>query len=346
MVSEKKLFGITKDGKEIYLYTLENRSGMKAVVMNYGANLVQLWVPDKNGNIDDVVLGYDKPESYFGNICFLGATIGPNGNRIANASFTLDGKKYCLKANIGKHNLHSDENLGYHKQVWDVETTDDSIVFMMDMADGMLGFPGNKKNTVTYTLTENNELKIHYTITTDKKTILNPINHSYFNLSGEGNGEVLDHKIKLYASKYTPVTKEFIPTGELADVAGTPMDFREFKKIGDDIHSDFEQIAIAGGYDHNWVIDNWNRNIKLFAEAADEKSGRKMYAYTDLPGVQFYVGNFVNTKGGKNGHIYNGRSGFCFETQFFPNSVNEPSFPSAVFGPEKPYESTTIYRFE
>ena len=345
MLSEKELFGTTEDGKEIYLYTLENSSGMKAVVMNYGANLVQLLVPNKYGRVDDVVLGYDKLETYFGNIGFFGATVGPNANRIADASFTLDGMKYCLKANDRKHNLHSDETEGYHKQVWNAKITDDSIIFMLDMEDGKLGFPGNKKNTVTYTLTEDNELKIHYKITTDKKTVLNPTNHSYFNLSGEGSGEVLDHKIKFYASKYTPVTADFIPTGELLDVADTPMDFREFKKVGDEINADFEQIALAGGFDHNWVIDNWNQNVQLFAEVEDEKSGRKMYVYTDLPGFQFYVGNFANTKGGKNGHTYNGRGGFCLETQFFPNSVNEPSFPSAVFGPEKPYESTTVYRF-
>lgn len=346
MLGEKKLFGTTKEGKKIFLYTLTNKNGMKAVVMNYGANLVQLWVPDKSGKTDDIVLGYDKAEYYFENSSFLGATVGPNGNRIADAAFSIEGKKYCLKANEGKNNLHSDENFGYHKQIWDVETRPDSVVFFLDMADGMLGFPGNKKNTVTYTLTEENELKIHYSITTDKKTILNPTNHSYFNLSGEGNGEVLEHKIKLYASKYTPITPEHIPTGELADVSGTPMDFREFQKIGDGIHADFEQIAIADGYDHNWVIEDWNQSIKLFAEVLDEKSGRKMYAYTDLPGVQFYVGDFKYMKGGKKGHVYNGRSGFCLETQFFPNAVNEPSFPSVVFEPEKPYESTTIYRFE
>lgn len=345
MVSEKKLFGTTKDGKDIYLYTLENRNGMKAVVMNYGANLVELWVPDRNGKAEDVVLGYGKLENYFGNGCYFGATVGPNANRIANASFTLDGTTYSLKANNGKNNLHSDENYGYHKQVWNVETTDDSVIFIMEMPDGELGFPGNKRNTVTYTLTSENELRIHYTITTDKKTILNPTNHTYFNLSGEGNGDVLEHKLKFYASKYTPIAKGAIPTGELADVAGTPMDFSEFKAVGKEINADFEQIALAGGYDHNWVIDNWNETLKLFAEVEDEKSGRKMYAYTDLPGFQFYVANFWGGEKGKNGHTYKGRCGLCLETQFFPNSVNEPSFPSAVFGPEKPYESTTVYRF-
>lgn len=346
MVGEKKLFGITQDGKEIYLYTLENNNGMKAVVMNYGANLVQLFVPNKNGKLEDIVLGYDKLEAYFENPFFWGATVGPNANRIANASFTLDGMQYHLAENDRKNNLHSDGNSGYHKQVWDVETTDDSIVFRLDMEDGKLGFPGNKKNAVTYTLTSDNELKIHYKITTDKKTILNPTNHTYFNLSGEGKGDVLDHKVKFYASRYTPVRADFIPTGELAEVAGTPMDFREYKKIGAEINADFEQVALVGGYDHNWAIDNWNQKMQLFAEIEDEKSGRKMCAYTDLPSFQFYVGNFINTKDGKNGHVYNGRSGFCLETQFFPNAVNEPTFPSAVFGPEKPYESTTIYRFE
>lgn len=346
MISEKKLFGITKEGKEIYLYTLENRNGMQAVVMNYGANLVKLLVPDREGKLADVVLGFDKLEDYYENGCFFGATIGPNGNRIANAAFTLDGVKYPLKVNDGENNLHSDENEGYHKQVWDVETTDDSVIFIMEMEDGKLGFPGNKRNTVTYTLTADNELKIHYTITTDKKTILNPTNHTYFNLSGEGSGDILNHKLKMYASKYTPVVAGAIPTGEIADVAGTPMDFREFKTVGKEINADFEQLALTGGYDHNWVIDNWNKTLQLFAIVEDEASGRKMFAYTDLPGFQFYAGNFVKGEKGKNGHVYTERSGLCLETQYFPNTANEPAFPSAVFGPEKPYESTTIYRFE
>lgn len=345
MVSEKKLFGTTKDGEDIYLYTLENKNGMKAVVMNYGANLVQLWVPDKNGKTDDVVLGMDRLEDYYGNTFFFGATVGPNANRIANASFVLDGETYFLKANDKNNNLHSDRDYGYHKQVWSTETTNDSVIFIMDMEDGKLGFPGNKKNTVTYTLTETNELRIHYTITTDKRTILNPTNHSYFNLSGEGSGEISEHKMKFYASQYTPVAAGAIPTGEIVDVAGTPMDFREFKNVDAEIHADFEQFAITGGYDHNWVIDGWNKTLQLFAEVEDEKSGRKMYAYTDLPGFQFYAANFVNGEKGKNGHIYTGRCAFCLETQFFPNTANEPSFPSAVFGPEKPYESTTVYRF-
>lgn len=345
MVSGKKLFGITKDGQEIYLYTLENRTGMKAVVMNYGANLVQLWVPDKTGKMADVVLGYDQAEQYFENGCCFGATIGPNANRIANACFTLDGGTYPLKANDGKNNLHSDADEGYHKQLWDAETTEDSVVFIMKMEDGKLGFPGNKRNTVTYTLTENNELKIHYTVTTDKKTIVNLTNHTYFNLSGEGNGNVLNHKLKMYSSAYTPVVKGAIPTGEIAVVEGTPMDFREFKTVGKEIDADFEQLILVGGYDHNWVIDNWNNTLQLFAEVEDEKSGRKMYAYTDLPGFQFYAGNFIGGEKGKNGHIYKERSGLCLETQFYPNTANEPSFPSAVFGPEKPYESTTVYRF-
>lgn len=346
MVNEKTLFGKTKDGKEIYLYTLENKNGMKVVVMNYGAILVKLFTPDKNGNMEDIVLGYDTLEDYFENGCFFGATIGPNGNRIANASFTLDGETYSLDVNDGPNNLHSHRELGYHKQVWAAETTDDSVIFMLDVADGAMGFPGNKKNTVTYTLTPDNELKIHYTITTDKKTVLNPTNHTYFNLAGEGSGSIAEHKLQLFASNYTPVAEGAIPTGEIAKVEGTPMDFRQSKKIAQDMEADFEQLALTGGYDHNWVIDDWNRTMKLFAIVEDEKSGRKMYAYTDLPAFQFYAGNFIEKENGKNGHVYTERTGLCLETQFFPDSVNEPAFPSAFFGPEKPYESTTVYRFE
>lgn len=346
MVGEKQLFGTTKDGKEVYLYTLENKNGMKAVVMNYGAILVRLFVPDQNGKSEDVVLGYDKLEQYFGNGCFFGATIGPNGNRISNAAFELDGVTYKLAVNDGPNNLHSHDELGYHKQVWNVETTDDSVIFLLDVKDGVMGFPGNKKNTVTYTLTEDNELKIHYTITSDKKTILNPTNHTYFNLRGEGNGDILNHKLQFTAQKYVPVVAGAIPTGELADVEGTPMDFRTVKKVGKEIEADFEQLALTNGYDHNWVIDNWNGSQQFCATVEEEESGRKMYVYTDLPGFQFYAGNGIGDEQGKNGHVYTKRSGLCLETQFFPNSANEPSFPSAVFGPEKPYESTTIYRFE
>lgn len=187
-------------------------------------------MPDQNGKSEDVVLGYDKLEQYFGNGCFFGATIGPNGNRISNAAFELDGVTYKLAVNDGPNNLHSHDELGYHKQVWNVETTDDSVIFLLDVKDGVMGFPGNKKNTVTYTLTEDNELKIHYTITSDKKTILNPTNHTYFNLRGEGNGDILNHKLQFTAQKYVPVVAGAIPTGELADVEGTPMDFRTVKK--------------------------------------------------------------------------------------------------------------------
>lgn len=346
MMTEKKKFGTTKDGKEIYLYTLENKNGMKAVVMNYGANLTNLFVPDKNGNIEDIVLGYDEAESYFINGCFFGALIGPNGNRIANASFRIDGKEYLLDVNDGPNNLHSHIEKGYHKMLWDAKTTEDSVIFTCECADGVMGFPGNKKNTVTYTLTEENELKIHYEITTDKKTILNPTNHTYFNLAGEGNGIIENHKLKLMASRYTPVVEGAIPTGELAEVAGTPMDFMQEKEIGKEINADFEQLKLTGGYDHNWVIDGWDNTLRLFAVVEEEGSGRKMYAYTDLPGVQFYAGNFIKPEKGKNGHVYDKRSGLCLETQFFPNSANQENFPSAVFSSEKPYESTTVYRFE
>lgn len=346
MISEKRKFGTTKDGKEIYLYTLENKKGMKAVVMNYGANLTSLFVPDKNGRAEDIVLGYDNPESYFVNDCFFGAAIGPNGNRIANAKFSIDGEEYLLEVNDGPNNLHSHMEAGYHKMLWNVETTEDSVIFTSECADGVMGFPGNKKNAITYTLTEENELKIHYAITTDKKTIINPTNHTYFNLAGEGSGTIERHKLQLMASRYTPVAEGAIPTGELAAVAGTPMDFTQAKEIGKEINEDFEQLRLTGGYDHNWVIDGWDNSLRLFAVVEEESSGRKMYAYTDLPGVQFYAGNFVKQEKGKNGHVYKERSGLCLETQFFPDSANKVSFPSAVFSPERPYVSTTVYRFE
>lgn len=340
MIKDIKRFGETEDGQEVFLYTIENKNGMQAVVTNYGAILTKLNIPDKSGAQVNVVLGYDTLEPYFENDCFFGATVGPNANRIAGAQFVLQGEKYCLDVNDGPNNLHSHKELGYHKKIWSADAQNDSVTLKLEVPDGYLGFPGNKKNTVTYTLTDENELKIHYYISSDKETIINPTNHTYFNLAGRGEGNILGHKLKFYAGRYTPVAEGAIPTGEIASVTGTPMDFTSMKAIGEEIDSDFEQLRLTGGYDHNWVIDGWYKSIKLFAEAEEPVSGRKMYAYTDLPGFQFYAGNGMSEKN------YGKRGGFCLETQFFPNTSNEPTFPSSVFGPGRPYESTTIYRFE
>lgn len=343
---KKELFGKTKDGKDIILYTMENSKGMKASVMNYGAILVKLIVPDKDGNAADVCLGYDKAESYFENGCFFGATIGPNGNRIADAKFTIDGTEYALKVNDGPNNLHSDEELGFHKKLWESKEDGDlSVVFYLESPDGEMGFPGNKKISVTYTLTEDNEIKIAYAASSDKKTVLNMTNHSYFNLKGQGNGTIEDHILTLNCSRYTPTREGLIPTGEIAPVAGTPMDFTQPKVIGEEIDADFEALKLGGGYDHNWVIDDFDGKIRHFATVEEKTSGRTMKVYTDLPGVQFYAGNFVTKHEGKNGAEYVRRGGMCLETQDFPNAVNEPAFPSPVFGGGKDFVSTTIYQF-
>lgn len=340
-------FGETKDGKVINLYSLENKNGMQAQIINYGAILQSLCVPDKNGNFADVVLGYGELESYFVNAPNHGATIGPNANRIAGASFVLEGLTYNLDVNDGPNNLHSHANLGYHKKVWDVaEATQTSITLALETKDGELGFPGNKKITVTYTLTEDNELRIHYHATSDKNTIINMTNHTYFNLAGHGAGEICNHVLTINAGNYTPVVEGAIPTGEIAPVAGTPMDFTSPRRIGDRIDDDFEQLRLTGGYDHNWVLDGEEGVLRHIATVEEPASGRIMKTYTDLPGVQFYAGNFMTKDTGKGGIAYNRRYGLCLETQYYPDTANEPSFPSAVFGPDREYDTTTIYKFE
>lgn len=344
---KKERFGKTPEGgKEVYLYTLENGNGMQAAVMNYGAILVRLIVPDKDGKPADVCLGYDDLEAYLENGCFFGATIGPNGNRIADAKFSIDGTEYHLKVNDGPNNLHSDEALGFHKRVWEAaEGSGESVTFSLESQDGDMGFPGHKKISVTYTLTPDNALQISYRASSDKKTVLNMTNHSYFNLKGQGEGTIEDHILTLHCSRYTPTRAGLIPTGKLEPVAGTPMDFTSPKRVGAEIDADFEALKMGGGYDHNWVIDGWDGTVRHFATLEEKTSGRTMEVYTDLPGVQFYAGNSITPQSGKQGASYVRRGGLCLETQDFPNAVNEPSFPSPVYGEGKDFVSTTIYRF-
>ncbi|MCM1127923.1 MAG: galactose mutarotase [Lachnospiraceae bacterium] len=341
----RELFGKTTDGKEIYKYWLENSKGMKAGVINFGAILVNLLVPDKDGNTADVVLGYDTLEEYVEKGNFFGATVGPNANRIGGASFELEGKRYQLDVNDGENNLHSHLTQGYHMRVWEAEQDKESVTFFLEDADGNMGFPGNKKIWVTYTLTEDNELKIHYQVKSDKNTIVNMTNHSYFNLAGHDQGAVYDHVLKLKASHYTPIVMGAIPTGEIAKVAGTPFDFTEAKRVGDEIDADNEQLKMTNGYDHNWVIDGADGTLQKFADLTDPASGRHMEAFTDLPGVQVYAGNGMSRQTGKGNAVYDFRGGICLETQYYPDTANKPEFPSAVFGPDREYDSTTIYKF-
>ncbi len=345
MAVTKELFGTAKNGESIYRYFIENSKGMKAGVINYGAILVNLYVPDKNGKIEDVVLGYDTLEGYFANGSFFGATIGPNANRIGGASFMLDGQKYQLDVNDGENNLHSHMELGYHKKVWAAEEGDNFVTFSLTDEDGSMGFPGNKKISVTYTVTEENELKLHYIGESDRATIINLTNHTYFNLAGHGAGNIHNHKLQLLASAYTPVVAGAIPTGELATVKGTPFDFLAGKKIGDEIEADNEQLKLVQGYDHNWVIDGADGTLKEFAVVTEETTGRVMKVFTDLPGVQFYAGNCIADTVGKEGVSYTKRSGLCLETQYYPDTANKPQFPSAVYGPDRKYDTVTIYQF-
>ncbi len=342
----KTLFDTMKDGTQIYQYSIENGRGMKAEVINYGAVLVRLYVPDKNGQPEDVVLGYDNLDGYYVNKANYGATIGPNANRVGNAAFSLDGVTYRLDVNDGKNNLHSHADLGYHKRVWDAVEGTDSVTFRLEDMDGTMGFPGKKKVQVTYALTENNELRIHYHATSDKRTIINMTNHTYFNLAGHGAGGIEDHIMTINAAEYTPVAEGAIPTGEIAPVEGTPMDFTVPRRIGDRIDTDFRQLTLNGGYDHNWVLDGEAGTLRHIATVEEPVSGRVMKVYTDLPGVQFYAGNFQTEEKGKGGAVYKKRTGLCLETQYYPDTPNKPEFPSAVFGPERDYDTVTVYQFE
>lgn len=342
----KEKFGVSKDGKEVSLYTLENSRGMKAVVTDFGAILVRLIVPDKDGKCADVVMGYDTLEEYFDNDCFFGAVIAPNANRIAGARFSIDGVEYHLDVNDGPNNLHSHKELGSHKRVWDAAEGDNSVTFSLEMTDGELGFPGNKKLQITYTLTEENELKLEYAGTSDKKTILNMTNHAYFNLDGHDAGDIGDHVMTLYADAFTEIVPGAIPTGKLAPVEGTPMDFRVPKKIGAEIDADWEQLTMVGGYDHNWCLNGCDGSLRLVACAENAAGSRTMKVYTDLPGVQFYTANGLSGRAGKGGAKYGRRGAFCLETQYYPDTANEPDFPSAVFGPDREYHTATVFCFE
>lgn len=345
----QEAFGKSREGRDIVLYTIENSKGMKAKVTNIGAILVELWVPDSSGEAKDIVLGFDAGDKYYGNSSFFGATVGPSANRIGEAGYEIDGVYYEIDENDGPNNLHSHMELGYHKRMWDAETTDDSVMFSLT-DPATLGFPGVKDVTLSYTLTENNEIKLHYHATSDQATIINLTNHSYFNLDGHDAGTIMDHQLQLNCSKYTPTIPGSIPTGEIADVAGTPMDFTTMKRVGENIGDDFEQLTLAGGYDHNFCIDGYDGTLRQCATVKAAKSSRVMKVYTDLPGVQFYAGNFIDAIDGKAGARYDKRSGLCLETQYYPDSIHHDNFPSYIFGGDdenaRIYDTTTVYAFE
>lgn len=349
MKTIQKSFGKTSSNEEVTLYTISNNNGMKVSFIDYGANIVGIIVPDSKGNAIDVVLGFENIEGYEENPPFFGSFIGRHANRIENARFVLNGKEYELEKNNDNNNLHSSFN-GYNKKMYEVEVFEEqdavSIEFSRLSPHMEQGFPGNLDLSVTYTLTENNELVIEYFAVSDRDTVVNLTNHSYFNLGGHNCGSILDHKLWIKANQFTPTTDDLIPTGELWDVAGTPLDFRTMKKVGQDIDEDYEPLRIAGGYDHNYVLDISGGEIEKVAELVHEKSGRVMEVFTDMPGMQLYTGNMLSpVKNCKGGKPYQKRGGMCFETQYFPNSCNIESFPSCILKAGKEYDFATIYKF-
>ena len=342
-------FGKTADGCPADLYTLTNTTGMKVAITNYGGIIVSLCVPDRDGKLGDVVLGYDTLDGYLAKTPYFGAIIGRYGNRIGKARFSLDGKEYTLAANNNGNHLHGGLR-GFDKVVWNTRgfLSEDGpgLVMTYLSKDGEEGYPGNLSVTVTYTLTEDNELLIDYTAATDKPTPVNLTNHSYFNLAGQGEGDILGHELMLSADRFTPVDKGLIPTGELRPVKGTPMDFHKATAIGARIDQEDEQLGFGGGYDHNWVLNKEPGKLSLAARVYDPGSGRVMEVFTVEPGVQFYCGNFLDGSiTGKGGKVYKHRYGFCLETQHFPDSPNKPEFPSTILRPGKKYSTTTIYKF-
>lgn len=341
---EHREFGQTKDRKEATLYTITNENGMMIGVTDFGATLHAVLVPDRDGNLCDVVLGYDNAKGYENGSGFFGATVGRNANRIGGASFELNGKIYHLAKNDGENNLHS--GLDYYSyRIWQVkETTDNSITFFLHSPDGDQGYPGAVDLYVTYTLTEKNEVKIHYHGIPEEDTIINLTNHSYFNLSGHDSGDVLEQEVWIDADAYTRANAQSIPTGEIVPVEGTPMDFRVAKAVGQDIDSDYEALKFGNGYDHNWVL-NHSRSLQKAAQLYSQKTGIAMDVSTDLPGMQVYTANFVENEMGKQGAVYQKRQGICFETQYFPDAVHHDDFEGPVCKAGEIYDTTTVYRF-
>jgi aldose 1-epimerase len=344
----KKPFG--KVGSTpVDLYILTNAKGTQARITNYGGIVVSLLVPDRKGKLDDVVLGYDTVDQYVANSPYFGAIIGRYGNRIGKGKFTLDAREYTLATNNNENHLHGGKK-GFDKVVWKAKglLTDKGPGLMLTYwsRDGEEGYPGNLSVTVTYLLTDANELMIHYQAASDARTPVNLTNHSYFNLAGQGTGDILKHELLLYADRYTPVDKGLIPTGELRSVAGTPFDFRKMIAVGKHIGQDDEQLKFGLGYDHNWVLNKKPGEMGLAARVSERTTHRMMEVLTTEPGVQFYSGNFLDGSNvGKGGKAYTHRYGFCLETQHFPDSPNKPNFPSTILEPGKEYSTTTIYRF-
>jgi aldose 1-epimerase len=355
-------FGKTADGKPVEIYTLTNANGVVVKAMTYGCIITSVQVPDRTGKLADVVLGYATLEGYLKDSPYFGAVVGRYGNRIAKGQFTLDGKTYKLATNNGPNHLHGG-NKGFDKVVWSATPKNGpdgvGVVFTRTSPDGEEGYPGNLQATVTYTLTDKNELVVQYRATTDKATPLNLTQHSYFNLAAD-DGDILGHQLAIDADRYTPVDETLIPTGELAPVAGTPFDFRKATMIGARINADNVQLKNGNGYDHNWVLTAPSASqprsdvsghdggyvVRHAARVVEPRTGRTLDVATSEPGVQFYSGNFLDgTLTGKGGRVYKHRTGFCLETQHFPDSPNHPNFPSTILRPGQTYSSETVFTF-
>ncbi len=349
MKIEKQVFGKMPDGQEVLLYTLTNTNNMQVQITNYGGIITSVMVPDKNGKLSDVVLGYDNPDGYIKATPYFGCIVGRYGNRIAKGQFTLNGKTYSLATNNGPNHLHGGI-VGFDKVVWSVKEITDKDVLGLELnyvsKDGEEGYPGNLSVTLTYTLTNQNEIKIAYLATTDQPTVVNLTNHSYFNLKDAGTTPILDHKLMLDADAITPVDSTLIPTGQFMPVAGTPFDFKKLTPVGERIQADNEQIKFGLGYDHNFVLNGTAGELRLIGKVYEPTSGRVLEILTTEPGVQFYSGNFLDGSiTGKKGAVYQQRHGFCLETQHYPDSPNQPNFPSTVLNPGEKYQTTTIYKF-
>ena len=343
-------FGVTKDGQQVDLYTLTNANGLVAKITNYGGTVTELWVPDRDGNLGDIVLGFDNLKDYEEKSPYFGCIIGRYGNRIAKGAFTLDGNEYTLAKNNDENHLHGGLK-GFDKVVWDAEPFQTKKAVGLKLKylskDMEEGYPGNLDVTVKYILTNKDELKITYEATTDKPTVCNLTNHSYFNLAGQGLGNNYENQLMINADYFTPVDKGLIPTGELSPVEGTPMDFTEMTAIGKRIDADTTQIKYGGGYDHNWVLNKKKlRKMSLAAKAYEPASGRMMEIYTTEPAIQFYSGNFLDgTLTGKEGKVYMHRYAYCLETHHYPDSPNQPDFPSTTLLPGQTYKTTTVHKF-
>ena len=345
---DKRAFGKLEDGTPVDIYTLKNRNGLQVEITNYGGAVVSIRTPDRRGRMGDIVLGYDDLRGYLADKAYFGALIGRYANRIAGGKFTLNGVEYQLAQNNGVNHLHGGVR-GFDKVVWQARELDHANGVALELTylskDNEEAYPGNLTVTVMYVLSNANELRVEYSATTDKETVVNLTHHSYFNLAGPGVGDVLSHEVKLNADRFTPVDETLIPTGELRAVKGTPFDFSRATSIGSRINQAEDQLVLGKGYDHNFVLNKKGQELSLAANVYEPSSGRVVEMWTTEPGMQLYTGNFLDGVRGKAGKVYHRRGGFCLEAQHFPDSPNKPAFPSTVLKPGERYTQTTVYKF-